>query len=176
MLNAFCSVIRRPGRVADNSPPFTAKPKIVWNYTSNFLCNFTARTQTTLRTRHYITLLLSLSWAPLVSRDVATYAGFLCDTAAVLGATIRETLWILLCRELRYFLYICFKNSYLLYISLHTPMRTNDRHTTQYCAHTHTSNPFLLAKCSLLPASYCNIDFLFITHSHLNVIYSAYGQ
>ena len=176
MAGAIASGIARPGSVADHSPPFTTKLKTVWSYTSNSPCNFTARTQTTLRTPHYITLLLSLSWAPLVSRDVATYAGFLCDTAAVLGATIRETLWILLCRELRYFRYICFKNSYLLYISLHTPMRTNDRHTTQYCAHTHTSNPFLLAECSLLPASHSNIDFLFITHSHLNVIYSAYGQ
>ena len=42
--------------------------------------------------------------------------------------------------------------------------------------HTHTSNPFLLAECSLLPASHSNIDFLYITHSHLNVIYSAYLQ
>ena len=166
MAGAIASGIARPGSVADHSPPFTTKLKTVWSYTSNFLCNFMALTQTTLRIPHMITLFLSLSWAPLVSRDVATYAGFLCDTAAVLGATIRETLWMLLCRELRYFRYICFKYSYLLYISLHTSMRTNDRHTTQYCTHimigaplctlhthththtpthTHTTDPLVLA-------------------------------
>jgi hypothetical protein len=52
-----------------------------------------------------------------VSRDVAVDAGFLCDTAAVLGAAIRETLRILLYVELRYFgdIYF-FKNSFIFYI------------------------------------------------------------
>jgi len=50
------------------------------------------RTDTNLRTPHHSTFLLSLTGAPLVSRDVAADAGVLCDTATVLGAAITETL------------------------------------------------------------------------------------
>jgi hypothetical protein len=44
----------------------------------------------TYTTPDYVAFVAVLSTA--VSRDVAADAGFLCDTAAVLGAAIRETL------------------------------------------------------------------------------------
>jgi hypothetical protein len=36
--------------------------------------------------------LLSLTWAPQMSRDVPADAGFLCDKTAVFVAAIKETL------------------------------------------------------------------------------------
>ena len=85
-------VIRRPGLVAGHSPAYRSELKNEWSVTSSLLCNFMTRTDTNLRTPHHSTFLLSLTGAPLVSRDVAADAGVLCDTATVLGAAITETL------------------------------------------------------------------------------------
>jgi hypothetical protein len=92
MAGAFAPVIRWPGRVAGNSPPFRPELKNEWSSTSSFLCDFKARTDTTLRIPRPSTFLLSLTGAPLVSRDVSADEGFPCDSAIVLGAAIRETL------------------------------------------------------------------------------------
>ena len=93
MPDASPPVIRGPRRVAGHSPPFTAELKNEWSCTSNLLCDFMARTEQLYVHRTRVRCFcLCFERARCVSRDVAADAGFLCNTAAVLGAAIKETL------------------------------------------------------------------------------------
>jgi hypothetical protein len=83
---------------------------------SNLLCIFNAPTGTNL-SKHIGVVFVSLSWTPLVSREEAADAGFLCDKAAVFSAAIRETLKIFLVGEFRYLIILIFEMNSFIYLA-----------------------------------------------------------